>query len=174
MLSSITIPALAAQKPIDDKDDSPLKDFDIKDYRLSGNGDAVITLYGKAGRTVPEGMTNVYAYVVITDKGIFATDSHEAQHAESEGETTANKAWHGHKVTIEENAGPNGRDCLTEIGSFASTARMSGKHVIITDVNAEIESAMTLRLELLVEDPDTVPEGECIAEVAVIFDEASL
>jgi hypothetical protein len=110
--------------------------------------------------------------VVFTNDGVYATDSHEAQHAESEGETTANKAWHGHKVEIGQGAGPNGRDCLIEIGSLDAESRMAGSNVkIIGSTATEIEMVMTTELLLLHEDPDSVPPGECVAEVvATPFD----
>jgi hypothetical protein len=165
--SGMAAPAMAKPQQFDEKGDSPLPDFDIKQYFIDDDGALNIQLYGKAGRTLPEGMTSVYAYVVFTNDGIYATDSHEAQHAESEGETTANKAWHGHKVEIAVGGGPNGRDCLIEIGALDAESRMAGSNVKIIGASAtEIDMVVTTELILLVEDPDNVPEGECVAEVA--------
>lgn len=173
--SGMAAPAMAKPQHFDEKGDSPLPDFDIKQYFIDDDGALNIQLYGKAGRTLPDGMTSVYAYVVVTDDGIYATDSHEAQHAESEGETTTNKAWHGHKVTIKENGGPNGRDCLVEIGALDAESRMAGSNVKIVGASAtRIDMVITTELVLLVEDPDDVPEGECVAEVVETpFDVAS-
>lgn len=166
--SAMAVPVMALAPHFDDKGDSPLADFDIKQYFIDDDGALNIQLYGKAGRTLPDGMTSVYAYVIFTNDGIYATDSHEAQHAESEGETTANKAWHGHRVEIAAGGGPNGRDCLIEIGSLDAESRMAGSNVKIIGASAtEITMVMTTELVLVHPElpPDEVPEGECVAEV---------
>jgi hypothetical protein len=170
--SGMAAPAAALPLFMDEQDPTIPADFDIKQVFLDSNGELNIQVYGKAGGTVPQDMNTVYAYVVFTNDGIFATDSHEAQHSESSGETTANKAWHGHKVTIKPNGGPNGRDCLVEIGSLDAEARMSGSNVKIIGAHAsDITMAVTTALTLLHEDPDSVPAGECVAEVvATPFD----
>lgn len=154
---------------MDPQGDSPYADFDIKQYFIDSDGSLNLQVYGKAGQTLPQGMHNAYAYVIVTDTGIYAADSHEAQHADSE--QVANKAWHGHKVVVDSN------NCLTEIGSFKSEAKLAGNNVKISATGAtKIISAMTVMIEILVEDPDNPPEGvTCIAKVhEVPFDVAVL
>jgi hypothetical protein len=162
--------ALSGTKITDPEGDSPLVDFDIKQAFIDSDGNLDIMVYGTAGATVPTTMTDVYAYAVVTDTGIYATDSHEAQHADDE--QVANKAWHGHKVIVDEN------NCLVEIGSFGATSKMAGNNVkIVTEGEhpAKILSTLTLRLELQVEDPDNPPEGvTCIAKIVEVFDAAAL
>lgn len=153
----------------DPQGDSPYADFDIKSYFIDSDGSLNLQVYGLAGRTLPQGMHDAYAYVIVTNTGIYAADSHEAQHADDE--QVANKAWHGHKVVVDENG------CLTEIGSFKSQAKLAGSNVKITATGAtQIISAMTVMIDILVEDPDNPPEGTtCIAKVnSVPFDVAIL
>jgi hypothetical protein len=156
---------LPKQDPVGD---SPILDFDIKSYFIDSNGNPNLQLHGKAGQTVPEGMHDVYAYVIVTDTGIYAADSHEAQHADDE--QVANKAWHGHKVEVDSSG------CLTEIGSFKSHAKLAGSNVKIEDTGAsKIIMAQTVMLEIQVEDPDNPPEGvTCIAKIVRVFDTAIL
>jgi hypothetical protein len=160
--------ALNALSKFDAQGDSPYADFDIKSHFIDSDGSLNVQLYGLAGRTLPEGMHDAYAYVVVTDNGIYAADSHEAQHADDE--QVANKAWHGHKVVVDENG------CLTEIGSFKSQAKLAGSNVKITATGAtKIVASMTVMIEILVDDPDNPPPGTtCIARVAQVFDEAVL
>lgn len=162
------IPAASAVGDGQDPDEQDvMQDFDIKRYFIDSSGNLNLQVYGKAGQTVPERAHDVYAYVIVTDNGIYASDSHEAQHADDE--QVAGKAWHGHKVEVDE------RGCLTEIGSFKSQARMDGSNVKITATGAtKILAAQTVMLELLVENPDDVPEGTCIAQIHEVFDIAVL
>lgn len=157
--------ASADSEKQDDTEDSPLKDFDIRTYGVAGN-DIYIQVYGLAGQTLPEGEHTAYAYVVFTDKGIFASDSHEAQHADSEN--VANRSWHGHKLNISETG------CINEIGGFKASAKIAGTHVFIEGTEAtQVFGAKTVQLEILVEDPDNVPPGTCIAQIVDEFDSAS-
>ena len=166
--SFANVPVASALVNQDAEGDSPYADFDIKNYFIDSDGNLNIQVYGKAGNTVPTGHMDVYAYVAVTDAGVYASDSHEAQHADDE--QVADKAWHGHMVTVDD------RGCLTEIGSFKSHAKMAGSNVKISETGAtKILTAMTVKLELQVEDPDNPPEGvTCIAKIVKVFDEAVL
>jgi hypothetical protein len=156
--------AVAASPKHDPKGDSPLADFDIRKYGVAGK-DVYIQVYGRAGQTLPEGEHVAYAYVVWTDTGIFASDSHEAQHADSEN--VADRSWHGHMLNISEEG------CIDEIGGFKASAKIAGTHVFISDTGAKkVFKAATVELEILVEDPDNAPPGTCIAKIVEVFDEA--
>lgn len=161
--SSTNVQAKAVGK--DPKGDSVFRDFDIKKFGFK-KGEAYIEVYGKAGGTLPSGNTTIFAYVIHTNTGTYASDSHEAQHADDE--QVANLSWHGHKVEIDSNG------CIEEIGSFKSRAVLDGPRVTITETAAgEILKAQTVRLELQVADPDNPPPGvTCIAKVMEVFDEA--
>lgn len=146
-----------------------LKDFDIKRYGfIKKTGEAYVAVYGKAGQTLPSGLHTAYAYVIYTDTGIYASDSHEAQHADNEA--VANRSWHGHKIVFGEDG------CIDEIGSFKSQAHIKNHRVVITDTGAtQIFKAVTARLELQVDDPDNPPpDVTCLVKVVEIFDTAEL
>ncbi|HEY7507654.1 MAG TPA: hypothetical protein VH677_00870 [Nitrososphaera sp.] len=169
LLSAVMVGMAQADQPKRDaKKDSPLKDFDLKRYGFKKNGDAYVAVYGRAGQTLPAGEHTAYAYVIFTDTGIYASDSHEAQHADNE--EVANKSWHGHKIEFNEEG------CIDEIGAFKSEAHIKNHRVIITDTGAtQIFKALTVELEILVDDPDNPPPGTtCIVRVAQVFDEAVL
>lgn len=155
-----------ASKIYDPQGDSPLVDFDIKQAFIDSDGSLNLMVYGTAGNTLPAAMHDAYAYVVVTDDGIYVADSHEAQHADDE--QVANKAWHGHKVVVSETG------CVTEIGSFMSHAKLAGSNVKITDAHAtKILAALTVQLEILVEDPDNPGDAPCIAQLVQVFDSAA-
>ncbi|MGI0020752.1 MAG: hypothetical protein ACREAY_09815 [Nitrososphaera sp.] len=145
-----------------------LKDFDLKRYGFKKNGDAYVAVYGQAGQTLPVGEHTAYAYVIHTNNGIYASDSHEAQHADNE--EVANKSWHGHKIEF------NDQGCIDEIGAFKSEAVIKNHRVIIKETGAtQIFKAQTVELEILVDDPDNPPAGAtCIVKVKQVFDEAVL
>ena len=150
----------------DQQGDSAFKDFDIKNYGIE-DGEAFIEVYGKAGQTLPSGEHTAYAYVIYTDTGIYASDSHEAQHADNE--EVANKSWHGHLIVLDS------QGCVDEIGAFKSKAHLDGDRVVITETEAaQVLKVQTVRLELQVDDPDNPPPGvTCIAKVVKVFDEAT-
>ena len=172
MLLAGTVAMAQADSPKRDaKNDTSvagLKDFDLARYGFKKNGDPYIAVYGKAGQTLPSGEHTAYAYVIYTDTGIYASDSHEAQHADNED--VANKSWHGHKIEF------NDEGCIDEIGAFKSEAMIKNHRVIITDTGAtQIFKAQTVELEIMVDDPDNPPPGTtCIVRVAQVFDEAVL
>lgn len=170
MLLAGTVAMAQADSPKRDakKDTSVagLKDFDLKRYGFKNNGDPYIAVYGKAGQTLPSGEHTAYAYVIYTDTGIYASDSHDAQHADNED--VANKSWHGHKIEF------NDEGCIDEIGAFKSEAMIKNHRVIITDTGAtQIFKAQTVELEIMVDDPDNPPPGTTwIAKVVEVFDQA--
>lgn len=150
----------------DQKGDSAFKDFDIKNFGVDENGEAFVEVYGKAGGTLPSGEKTIFAYVIETDNGTYASDSHEAQHADDE--VTANLSWHGHLVVLDS------QGCVEEVDGFKSKAHLDGDRVSITETGAEeIQKVQTVRLELQVDDPDNPPPGvTCLAKVVEVFDEA--
>jgi hypothetical protein len=151
----------------DQQGDSAFKDFDIKNYGIDENGETYVEVYGEAGRTLPSGEKTIFAYVIQTDTGTYASDSHEAQHADDE--VTANLSWHGHLIVLD------AQGCIEEVDGFKSKAHLDGDRVVITDTeSAQVLKVQTVRLELQVDDPDNPPPGvTCIAKVVEVFDEAA-
>ena len=150
----------------DQKGDSAFNDFDIKNFGIDENGEAFVEVYGKAGGTLPSGEKTIFAYVIETDNGTYASDSHEAQHADNE--VTANLSWHGHLIVLDS------QGCVEEVDGFKSKAHLDGDRVSITETGVgQILKVQTVRLELQVDDPDNPPPGvTCIAKVVEVFDEA--
>jgi hypothetical protein len=152
------------------------KDFDIKEYEFDGN-DLVLTVYGKAGRTIipPDHPHehDVYAYAlkVAEDENsetYEVVDNHPdlAHDPAEEGKT-----WHAQTVVYykEEN-------CF-DVEGVGAESRMHGHDVIISNSGRdEIISAVTLMLELLEhpeEDPFE-PEVVCNAVAVEAWDAANL
>ena len=123
-------------------------------------------MYGKAGGTLPSGEKTIFAYVIETDNGTYASDSHGAQHADDE--VTANLSWHGHLVVLDS------QGCVEEVDGFKSKAHLDGDRVSITETGVgQILKVQTVELEIMVDDPDNPPPGvTCIAKVVEVFDQA--
>lgn len=152
------------------------KDFDIKKYGFDDN-DLVLTVYGKAGRSVipPDHPHDhdVYAYALkVAEDAVSETyevvDNHpELAHDPAE----AGKTWHAQTVVYYK-----AQDCF-DVEGVAVTATMDGTEVIISNSGRnEIISAVTLLLELLEhpeEDPFE-PEIVCNAIAVEPWDIASL
>jgi hypothetical protein len=163
--------AVAASEKHDPKGDSPLADFDIRKYGVAGNS-VYVQVYGKAGQTLPEEEHAAYAYVVWTDTGIYASDSHEAQHADDEN--IANKSWHGHKLEIN-NVEVDGEilQCITEVEGFRASAKIAGTHVFIDETGAtQVFKAATVELDIMGDPDNPDPNQPCIAAIVNVFDEA--
>ncbi len=170
------------KKPkVDPEGDSPFPDLDIKDYGFKGK-DAFIKVYGTAGGTLGE-HDEAIAYVlnIITKSGeeqTWAVDSHEIQH----GDTSTGSAWHGQQVFLTDNPATPEEDatCLNGV-EHVTPATVGGKRAIFEDMKGKdikakkITSAATVRLQILVDDPDNPPpETTCIALVAQVYDTADL
>jgi hypothetical protein len=169
--------ALAANVKHDPKGDSPIADLDIKQYGIAGKK-AYIMVYGTAGGTLAD-HDHAIAYVlnVVTTSGeeqTWAVDSHEKQH----GDAGVGAEWHAHRVNVVDG-------CVNEVDQV-NPATVKNKHVWFENMVvrgnsgnpqtvgvAEITSALTVELHVLVDDPDNPPPGtECIAEVSAVYDTA--
>ena len=90
--------------------------------------------------------------VFYTDSGILVADSHEAQHDTNEND--AELGGHGQQVFI----GADG--CIDEVDGSKSKARVPGKRMsLLEGVVTEIIKVETIKLELLVNDPENPPPG---------------
>lgn len=153
----------------DPQGDSPLIDFDIRGYGFAGD-DVIVQVYGKAGNTLPPVESQGYAYVIVTDDGVWAIDSHERQHST----TKQGVDWHAHRVHLGDNPntpGIEGENCVNEVDEVLH-AIVKGDKVTFVDTNITIvDLVLTVELTLQVEDPDNPPEGTpCIALVTDTFD----
>ena len=94
LVSMMFAPAFAANDPRGDATDP---NFDIKKFGIKG-GDPYVGIFGHAGATVPSATGTIYAYVLITDDGIYAVTSHPG--VEDSTEVGDDVEWHAHKVTL--------------------------------------------------------------------------
>lgn len=155
--------AALAQPATDPQGDSSDPNFDIKAYGLKGeSGTIFIQLYGKAARTLPTEDHQGFAYVFVTDDGVWAINGHREAHS------TDLPQWHAERIFVD-------GSCITgiDVGSERTTLA-AGTNAMIkgTDVT-EIYGVQTVEFHLNVDDPDNPPPGtECIGTVVQIFDEA--
>lgn len=75
-------------------------DFDITDIGLFG-GLPFIQVKGVAGGTIPSRTsTQIFAYVMVTNLGVFALASHNFVDS-TEQVPTQERRWHAHRVTLD-------------------------------------------------------------------------
>jgi hypothetical protein len=114
-------------------------DFDILQFGLDGHGDPRLKVAGKAGGTRPTDPNTIYAYVFVTDQGLFAVASHEV---EDSTEVTNDLEWHAHKVTLDEN------NCISGIEETGD-ARLHGNKVEVRNTGAtSVSSVLTVQLNI--------------------------
>jgi hypothetical protein len=151
-ISMIVTPAFAAQTLVtDDSGDAANADFDILTVQAAGDGNLRLTVDGTAGGTTPDETTQadlVYAYVFITDAGIIAVTSHQAEDSAQVGNDLE---WHTHRVTLDANF------CVTGIEDFGK-AKFHDNRLTVSQTGAtEVAGALTAEL--------TIDEGVCVSEV---------
>jgi hypothetical protein len=162
-------------------------DLDIKSYGFD-HKNAYIDVYGTAGGTLASEHDEAIAYVlnIVTRSGepqIWAVDSHEIQH----GDTGTGTAWHAHRVHLTDDLSTPEIDtsCLNEVDHVIH-AMVENKRVTFEDMKVktkkgivgieakEIILAQTVRLHVLVDDPDHPGDAPCIAKVVQVYDTADL
>ena len=80
-------------------------DFKIKDFGIK-DGKPWLSVEGKAGASKPENASQIFAYVFVTDKGIFAVTSHGT---EDSSEVANDTQWHSHGVVLSD------KNCVTKL-----------------------------------------------------------
>ena len=112
--------------------------FDIKKFGMSNV--PYVDVYGKAGGTTVNDGDTIYAYVFVTDAGIFAVTSHGG--IEDSTEVGDDEQFHGHLVTLDAN------NCLT--GVFENgVAALQNKRVSILGTGATtVLAILTAQLNL--------------------------
>jgi hypothetical protein len=124
-------------------------DFRITDFAETGTPS--LTVEGTAGGTVPTETGDIYAYVFVTDAGIFAVTSHPG--IEDSTEVGDDVNWHAHQVTLDSN------NCVTSINDNG-IAVLSGDTVSVTGTSAT-STSQVLTVVLSVND-----EGDiCVKHV---------
>ena len=80
-------------------------DFKIKDFGIK-DGKPWLSVEGKAGASKPQNASQIFAYVFVTDKGIFGVVSHGV---EDSSEVANDTQWHSHGVTLDD------KNCVTKL-----------------------------------------------------------
>lgn len=112
-------------------------DFKIKDFGII-NGNPWVIVEGKAGGSIPQNASLIYAYTFVTDNGTFAVMSHLYEDTD---EVENDTQWHTHRVTLDD------KNCVTEINDNGDTQvnnLVKVTNVIVTNVSKVFTTELTL------------------------------
>lgn len=112
-------------------------DFKIKDFGII-NGNPWLIVEGKAGGSIPQNASLIYAYTFVTDNGTFAVMSHLYEDTD---EVENDTQWHTHRVTLDD------KNCVTEINDNGDTQvndLVKVTNVIVTNVSKVFTTELTL------------------------------
>ena len=110
-------------------------DFKIKDFGIK-DGKPWLSVEGKAGASKPQNASQIFAYVFVTDKGIFAVTSHGT---EDSSEVANDTEWHTHGVTLNE------KKCVTDLNDDG-TAAVTDKVEVGNITSTKVDTVMTALL----------------------------
>ncbi len=134
----------------DQRGDTENPNFDIRGAGVDDNGDPYTRVSGVAGGTTSDTEGTIYAYVFITDAGIYAVTSHGG--IEDSEEVGDDEQYHAHLVTLDDD------NCVTSIEEDGN-AVLHNKRVTITDTDAtEVNKVLTVELT-------ATDDGICVTEV---------
>jgi hypothetical protein len=147
----VTPSAYASWVTFTDPSDAADDNFDIRTVGITDDGNLRLTVDGTAGGTTPSDASQedlVYAYVFVTDAGIIAVTSHQA---EDSAQVDDDIKWHTHRVTLD------GDGCVTSIEDFGK-AKLKGNRLQVLQTGATtIDAALTAEL--------TINGGVCVTAV---------
>lgn len=116
--------------------------FDITSAGITDKNILSMEVAGKAGRTTPSDPSQanlVYAYVFITDVGVIAVTSHQA---EDSGQVKNDLKWHAHLVTLDDDS------CITSIQDFGDAklkdSTINVRHTGATSVSQVLTAELTI------------------------------
>ena len=112
-------------------------DFKIKDFGII-NGNPWLIVEGKAGGSIPQNASLIYAYGFVTDNGTFAVMSHAFEDTD---EVENDTQWHTHRVTLD------GKNCVANINDNGDTQvndLVKVTNVIVTNVSKVFTAELTL------------------------------
>ncbi len=124
--------------------------FDITNKGVDSQGNPFMKVKGIAGSVIPLQKDKIYAYVFITDKGIYAVASHAI---EDSTEVRSDLQWHAHKVTL------NTANCITSITEDGD-ASLRGQIVKVLNTAKPINLQNVLTAELTIGN-----SGPCVTKV---------
>ena len=110
-------------------------DFIIKDFGIT-DVSPWLTVEGTAGGSKPDNASQIYAYVFVTDKGIFTVTSGGINDS---AEGTNDTQWHTHGVTLDN------KSCVTNLNDYGNAEVSStGNMIRLANVNAtKVDKVMT-------------------------------
>jgi len=124
--------------------------FDITSKGVDSQGNPFMKVKGIAGSSIPSQTDKIYAYVFITDKGVYAVASHAI---EDSTEVGSDLRWHAHKVTLDSN------NCITSITEDGDAdLKIRTVKVLNTDKPLNLQSVLTAELTI-------GSNGPCVTKV---------
>jgi len=134
----------------DPRDYTEDPNFDIRSSGIDDNGNPYLMVYGDAGGTTSDTEGTIYAYVFVTDAGIYAVTSHGG--IEDSTEVDDDEQYHAHLVTLDDDK------CVTSIEEDGN-AVLRNHRVTVTDTDAtEVNAVQTVELTV---DGDNI----CVTDV---------
>ena len=116
--------------------------FDITSAGITDKNILSMTVAGKAGGTTPSDPDQanlVYGYVFITDIGVIAVTSHQA---EDSGQVKNDLKWHAHLVTFDHD------NCVTSIEDFGK-AKLRDSRIDVSQTGAtSVSQVLTAELTI--------------------------
>jgi hypothetical protein len=112
-------------------------DFKIKDFGII-NGNPWIIVEGKAGGSIPQNASTIYAYTFVTDNGTFSVMSHLYEDTD---EVENDTQWHTHRLTLDD------KNCVTDINDNGDTEisdLVKVTNVIVTNVSKVFTAELAL------------------------------
>jgi hypothetical protein len=148
--NSMPAPVFATTAANDPQDYTEDPNFDIRRSGIDDDGNPYLMVYGDAGGTTSDTEGTIYAYVFVTDAGIYAVTSHGG--IEDSTEVDDDEQYHAHLVTLDDD------NCVTSIEEDGN-AVLRNKRVTVTDTDAtEVNAVQTV--ELTASD-----DGVCVSDV---------
>lgn len=134
----------------DPRDYTEDPNFDIRSSGIDDDGNPYLMVYGDAGGTTSDTEGTIYAYVFVTDAGIYAVTSHGG--IEDSTEVDDDEQYHAHLVTLDDDK------CVTSIEEDGN-AVLRNDRVTVTDTDAtELNAVQTVELTV---DGDNI----CVTDV---------
>jgi hypothetical protein len=111
-------------------------DFTIKDFGIDNDGNPFLTVEGKAGASIPKKENTGYAYVFVTNNGIFSVSSDWMY-----------TKWHTHELKLDE------KNCVESMNMNAGAGAEVSDTVKVTKTNAtKLDKVITAEFTISNED----------------------
>ena len=113
------------------------QDFELVDFGIDDDGNPFMTVEGKAGGTKSTDAEVIYAYVFVTNDGIYAVTSHGGEDSE---QVEVDSKYHTHLIELD------GDNCITHIED-AGNVKLKQDTVTLTETDAsELDAVKAVKL----------------------------